>query len=253
MLRQGYLRVGRVAGGDLRLHWTVPLGALLFGVGRFEPWLWLGFLFVIAVHELGHVLVGRRSGLCLTSVDVTAAGGDCRWTPDATPVALAAAAWGGVLAQGLLLATAALVLEIWGSPGGRFTDLAEHALIKGNASILVLNLLPVPPFDGARAWRLLPALRASGWSLRRALYRPLAVWAQRRRDARGVEPQSARPSTRRELRGSSEQPVNPRAEPSVELVLDEDDGPRPSPQAQRELAALLERIEERVAQGRRRR
>lgn len=251
MLRRGYLRMGRMAGVDLRLHWTVPLGALFFGGLRFEPWLWLGFLLVVGVHQAGHALLGTWSGLRLASIDVSGVGGDCRWGDGANRVALGVAAWGGVLAQVLLLVVAAGVLHIWGT-ASRITELAHQTFVRGNGWILALNLLPLGPLDGARAWRLPAALRASGWNLRQALYGRLVQWARRRRDARGLE-RAAPPSLRSEKHAASEHGLMSSSAPDVDVLHEEENEPRPSPEAQRELDALLERIEVRAAQGRRRR
>ena len=38
----------------MRVHWTLPVGALVFGQGRFVPGFWLGFFLLVLVHELGH-------------------------------------------------------------------------------------------------------------------------------------------------------------------------------------------------------
>src|SRR3712207_2838554 len=99
----GYFRVGRLATVVLRLHWSVPVGALVFGSLRFEPVLWLAFLALILVHDLGHALLVRAVGFRITGVDLTGFGGQCRWRgkPDALEQALIA--WGGVLAQTVLL------------------------------------------------------------------------------------------------------------------------------------------------------
>lgn len=94
MMDRGYLTLMRVRGVPLRLHWTLPLGALLLSGGRLEPGLWLGIVLVIALHEAGHALVVHRAGLVNLGVDLTASAGDAsgrdtrrpssaRWSPGA--------------------------------------------------------------------------------------------------------------------------------------------------------------------------
>ncbi|HWO10926.1 MAG TPA: hypothetical protein VNN80_15635, partial [Polyangiaceae bacterium] len=75
MFKDGHFRLGRLGAAELRLHWSVPVGAVVFGSIRFEPVLWLAYLIVIVVHELGHVSLVSALGLGLTGVDLTGFGG----------------------------------------------------------------------------------------------------------------------------------------------------------------------------------
>jgi hypothetical protein len=109
------------------------------------------------------------------SIDVTGFGGLCRWSGNPTRFERAAIAWGGVLAQGVLLvgAVALAFTGVWASvPGG---NLLGGALIYTNLMIMGLNLIPLPPLDGAEAWPLLGMLpEAVGrWRARR---HGRAVW-----------------------------------------------------------------------------
>ena len=56
----------------------MPLGAFLFTGAQLKPWLWLGFLGLIAVHQLGHLLAVKAARARLASFDVTGLGGECR-------------------------------------------------------------------------------------------------------------------------------------------------------------------------------
>lgn len=248
MLRHGYLRVARPLGVELRFHWSVPLGALLFGALRFEPWLWLAFALVIAAHELGHALMGRWCGLQLSGLDVNGVGGDCRWRGHTGELELAAAAWGGILGQALLLLPALAVLTLMSGEEARLQQLLSHGFVEGNLWLIALNLLPLRQFDGARAWGLFPVLRARGWTLWDVLVAPLAGWARRRRAARGltkeVHPAPPPPPVlEREPHRGAEPPAG---------EMDDDELPRPSAEAQRELAALLERIGKAAGKAKRR-
>jgi Zn-dependent protease len=250
MLGDGYFRVGRVAGVDLRLHWSVPAGALLFVGLSFEPVAWLAYLLVILVHELGHALLVRSRGLRVLGLDITGFGGHCRWRGSADPLTHAWIAWGGVLAQlGLLLCTLS-VRAAFGAPESQWGMQFSHTFINVNLWIIALNLLPFPPLDGARAWGLFSQLRARGWTPGRALLGLLQAWAERRRQARGATP-SARPEVAARSSGRSS-PAPSEPEPTDPSPLD-DPAVQPSPQAQRELAALLQRIGDEASRAKRRR
>jgi stage IV sporulation protein FB len=204
MLVDGYFRVGRLAGVDLRLHWSVPVGALVFGSLRFEPILWLAFLAVILVHDLGHALLVRAVGFRITGVDVTGFGGQCRWRGKADALELAIIAWGGVLAQSVLLLATLLVRALAGRATGHAASLIEHAFIEINLWIMAINLLPFPPLDGARAWRAFAELGTRGWTLPRLVLYPLWRWAAQRRQRRveragpsELEPSELEPSAAR--------------------------------------------------------
>jgi stage IV sporulation protein FB len=255
MLVGGFFRVGRLAGVELRLHWSVPLAALVFGSLRFEPILWLSFIAVIVVHELGHALLVRGMGYRLSGIDLTGYGGQCRFNGTADAFDHAIIAWGGVLAQlGLLIGTL-LVMLVFGEPSGSSGKLVEHAFVEINLWIVGINLLPFPPLDGARAWRLFRELRARRWTLLRLLIHPLWLWADRRRRERieragpPVAPSASKPTLRRR---PSPVPAVSDAE-AARADVDDDFSEKPSPQAQRELAALLERIGDEAGRARKRR
>lgn len=156
----GYLTIARWQGAPVRAHWTLPLGAFVFGHGRIAPGYWLGFALVVLVHEIGHALVVRRFGLRVVSVDVHGAGGQCRWAGDATALQRARIAWGGVNAQLALFLATAGALAILGPPSTPLFAALADAFTSTNVFLIVLNLLPVPPLDGAEAWKLPGLLRA---------------------------------------------------------------------------------------------
>src|SRR4051812_33738645 len=103
MLQDGYLRVARPAGVEVRLHWSVAVGALLSARLRLEPVLWLSFFGVLFTHELGHALAVRSIGSSLLGIDVNGFGGGCRWRGNSGLVERAWVAWGGVVAQAIVL------------------------------------------------------------------------------------------------------------------------------------------------------
>lgn len=254
MFRDGHFRLGQLRGAELRLHWSLPVGAVVFGSLRFEPVLWLAFLAVIVLHELGHAALISALGLELSGVDVTGFGGHCRFRGNADGLDHALIAWGGLVAQGVLLLCTLLVTAVFGHATSHAGALVEHAFVAINLWVIGLNLLPFAPLDGARAWRLFPELAARGWSVSRLLFYPLRRWAERRRRQRGAVPLTGAAAT-----GAPEpQPRQPASAVSGvadrgAADADDDIGEKPSAQAQRELAALLERIGDEAGRAKKRR
>jgi Zn-dependent protease len=244
-LNVGFFPLGRVWGVELRWHWSVPLGALVLTRFRIEPGAWLGFLLVILVHELGHALLVKRLRFSVIGIDLLGFGGECRWRGNASGLERSWVAWGGVLAQAALLGGALLVRALWGVPNVPWVAAFVHALIDLNLWIIVINLLPIPPLDGAKAWRLFPELSAAGWTLGRAVLFPARRWAGRRRQQRTSAPPERAPASARSAGHGVPNSDIRGPEPEEEAA--------PSAEAQRELAALLERVAEEAAKARRRR
>ncbi|MEZ4220517.1 MAG: hypothetical protein R3B13_06255 [Polyangiaceae bacterium] len=152
MAEAGYLTLFRLRGVPLRLHWTLPLGMLVFGGLRVAPAFWLGFFVLVLLHELGHAFIVRAYGHRVLSVDVTGFGGLCRWSGSATAMERGLIAWGGVLAQAVLLAVALGITLSVGAPKALWARELLSVFTWTNVWIIGLNLLPVPPLDGAEAW-----------------------------------------------------------------------------------------------------
>jgi Zn-dependent protease len=155
--RNGWLEVIPPQGAYLRLHWSLPIGLLVFGRGTIGGA--LGFFVLVFCHELGHAALVRARGLHTVSIDMHAFGGQCRYEPGwGTELDFSIIAWGGVLAQAVLLGGALAAASLV-APGGFVGDFLQ-ALIIPNLFIMVLNLLPVAGLDGGRAWPLFRMLRA---------------------------------------------------------------------------------------------
>ncbi|MCC6648117.1 MAG: hypothetical protein IT374_21425 [Polyangiaceae bacterium] len=215
MFEQGYLRLFRVGGVPVRAHWSVPLGLLLLSRLRFAPGVWLGFVIVILLHELGHALLVRRAGLPVLGVDLSGLGGLCRFAGPASPWQAGVIAWGGVLAQAPL-AAGAFVAWRAGLVGPSSTFAADllDTLIYVNLWIAGFNLLPVPGLDGATAWPLLgmwwrrrraprpstrPTARAEGRAAERGVVVPLDPYRAKRRAERESDPPDLPDDVRREM------------------------------------------------------
>ncbi len=169
MARRGWWIVaGRPFGMPLRLHLLLPLGLLFFGGLRWAPGAWLAFVLVVVVHELGHAWMARAVGARPTAIDVHPLGGACRYTGATSPFSRALVAWGGPLAQLLLLVAALVAFAAAGPVLDQFSLDLRHGLVAANAWMLLLNLLPIPPFDGAEAFKVVPLMAAARARARRS-------------------------------------------------------------------------------------
>jgi Zn-dependent protease len=123
-------------------------------VGGASPPACAGLLLTLLVHELGHALLVWRFHLAVLSIDVHGLGGACRWTGPATDVQRALVAWGGVLAQLLLVTSLELIARLNIAVGSALLAEMLSYMTAINLVIILLNLLPIPPLDGAQAWQL---------------------------------------------------------------------------------------------------
>jgi hypothetical protein len=267
MLDRGYLRVVRLWGAELRVHWSVLAAAALAGRLRFEPVIWIGLLAVILGHQLGHALAVAVAGGTLLGLDTTGVGGSCRWRGAGSLLERAWVAWGGMLMQAVLLGLALAFSDfLAASPTG---SQLRFCFVELNLVLLAINLLPLPALDGALAWRIFGALRDSRWT-RGELRLDGASGASGNGDNSPSPPSAAAASAGLGLaaRGA---PRDPAADPgyarartsgaphsygqaATDDAHTEDEAltsPRPSEQAQREIEALLRRMEDRVARSRR--
>jgi stage IV sporulation protein FB len=158
-MTRGAITFARYRGAPIRLHWSVPLVALSVGGLRFAPGAWLGLLLVVLLHEMGHAFWARRFEMDVTEILIHGLGGHCRYlgTPSAKQRSIVA--WGGVMAQAVVLAIM-VPLSIALPATSVFQADLYWMLISTNAFIALFNLIPIAPLDGAEAWRLIPILLA---------------------------------------------------------------------------------------------
>lgn len=170
-------------GAPVLAHWSVLLA---FPLGWAIEKSFLGalvaqaaFLVLMLAHELGHAFVARRLRLPVYSIELYAIHGLCRHGAPHREGADVAIAWGGVLAQGILFALALLLAKGLNVSGGIPRTLAPafDVWVPLNMLIAFCNLLPIPPLDGAKAWRVIPL----GFST----LRRLATQRTRRRPSAG--------------------------------------------------------------------
>ena len=138
--------------GPLRLHWSLLLGLALFCAPQPRALLALGYVAVLLAHLLAHALAVAGTPLRVEGVMLHALGGELLGSGDVSPVRRSLIALCGVVGQAALLVLAlyiALPAEL------------SEAFIRRNGVMLLLNLIPVKPLDGALAWKLPQRLRSA--------------------------------------------------------------------------------------------
>jgi Zn-dependent protease len=169
------LRIARVAGIDLKVHWSFALvpvmGAVQWGgLGTrgavFGAVLMLLIFGFVALHELGHSLVAKAFGIPVKDITLMPLGGIAQLGKrPKTPlqeflIALAGPAVNVVLAVGL----GAIGVELfgrealWGAlQSARVEQPTEETLwamvIMSNVMLAVFNMIPALPMDGGRVLR----------------------------------------------------------------------------------------------------
>lgn len=172
-------RIGRVAGIDLRLHWSfllllgwIAVVALLQGQGWDAVVASLALVAAVfgcvILHELGHALAARQFGIATRDITLLPIGGLARlerlpqeprrelWIALAGPlvnVVLAGLLWMAIVAAGFARGA---VLDTLGvrTEGGFLGQ-----LMWVNVWLFAFNLLPAFPMDGGRVLRALLAMR----------------------------------------------------------------------------------------------
>jgi Zn-dependent protease len=160
VLKSGYLPLGTWWGIPVRVHWTAALMALYFTRFRFMPAAWLAMLLMIIFHELGHAFWVRRFHYRVVSIELNMVGGLCHWEGVPRRIERAVVAWGGVMAQGLLLCATLLVVAIHGPFRNEWASQVVLTWTDTNLWMILLNLIPIPPLDGASAWPFFGLLRS---------------------------------------------------------------------------------------------
>ncbi|QGJ72403.1 Zn-dependent protease [Planctomycetales bacterium 10988] len=169
-------RLGRIAGIDIKVHWTFliillwvavsyliageSVAAALYGVGMV-----LAIFACVVLHELGHALMARHYGIPTRDITLLPIGGVAQLAripekpKEEMMVAIAGPAVNVVIA--IVLACAIGIMS-------GFTQLVPRQLI-GSSSLLILmwlnlflvvfNLLPAFPMDGGRVFRAWLAMK----------------------------------------------------------------------------------------------
>ena len=171
----GYSRLFTIKRIPVEAHWSIILLMILVGGGlHFTPGAWLGAFLLVLIHELGHATVARVHGLHVQRIQMHGLGGVCFYSGYPTSFQDAQIAWGGVLGQAALYAVTVSFGALFGPPRTDFTYQLVDVFTEVNLVVACVNLLPVAPLDGYRAWKLVPQLSER-------LQRDLRRWRTRRK------------------------------------------------------------------------
>ena len=168
------LRLGRIAGIEVRIHLTFFLLLAWLAVSDYqagglrEALHWTLFMclvfFCVLLHEFGHAFAARRYGIHTPDITLFPFGGVARIErmPDEPRqeivIALAGPAVNVVIAVALWLGFA-----LFGPSGGMGAAELEHSIpaqiLAANVMLLLFNLIPAFPMDGGRVLRALLAMQ----------------------------------------------------------------------------------------------
>lgn len=162
--RAGYVKLLRIHGIPLFVHWSVPAGGLLISAfAGFRPveaaYFCLAYVFLICTHEFGHVAAARFLGLAVFAIDLSGLGGQCRLQPPTGIKDTLLVFSAGLLAQIALLTLTLLYLAVFGLPASLFGVCVVQTFTVANVVVLVLNIIPGianngVATDGYVLWRL---------------------------------------------------------------------------------------------------
>lgn len=164
---QGSIRLGRIAGIRLFVHWSWLIVAAYQIQNRPKEYSSLGWavaeylaLFVIVLmHEFGHSLACRQTGGTADQIILWPLGGVAYVAPPPRPGAVLWSIVAGPLVNLVLVpvifgAWFAAVQLGWGGVGGDWVKFLWNLFVI-NLLLLVFNLLPVFPLDGGQILRAL--------------------------------------------------------------------------------------------------
>lgn len=159
----GYWKLAHWKRIPVYAHWTILLWfpwALIQGMKL--VWLFptfLAFITILLFHEFGHAIAARYTDTKVYAIKLFLMHGECTHETPYYESEDILIAWGGVLAQLLLLVLTVIVQyllfhfsPIWMLQLSPVFDV----LTKTNLIIIAFNLIPVKPLDGVVAWRIIP-------------------------------------------------------------------------------------------------
>ncbi|MDJ0701548.1 MAG: hypothetical protein QNJ07_17010 [Woeseiaceae bacterium] len=159
-------KVARLAGVDIFIHWSV-LAMVPIAWFLVEDWAQAvtgaaTLVGLILVHEAGHAYFARKRNLEVLGLVVYPFIGFCTHEASEFEEDHIFVAWGGVAAQAVVLVIAAAVAWILSSlsiTAPPYVYPIFLVLITLNIGLIIMNLWPAEPLDGATAWKILRVWR----------------------------------------------------------------------------------------------
>ncbi len=166
-IRQGSIRLFRVAGIDLFLHWSWFLVAA-FEISdrakRYSSLTWnvleyVALFLIVMLHEYGHALACRQVGGTANQIVLWPLGGVAYVNPPPRPGATLWSIAAGPLVNLVLLPILSVLGILNRSLGWAEAMPNAHALLRAvwfiNLGLLIFNMLPIYPLDGGQILRSL--------------------------------------------------------------------------------------------------
>jgi len=149
------------SGVPILVHWSVPALCLFLlgaGVGRIltATAAIAAYLAMLLVHEFGHQVVAQRHGYQVRAIRIYPVHGTCHIDAPRSRLHDALVAWGGPLAQFLVAAPFVVFVILRGPTRIEPVDAVLAILGFFSPLVAILNLIPMAPLDGRKAWSLVP-------------------------------------------------------------------------------------------------
>jgi Zn-dependent protease len=165
--RQGSIRLFRIAGIDLFLHWSwflVAVYEIQTRKGDYSSITWnvleyLALFLIVTLHEFGHALACRQVGGTANQIVLWPLGGVAYVDPPPRPGATLWSIAAGPLVNVALMPVLYLVIALGRSQGWAESAPDAYALLLNisliNKVLLIFNILPIYPLDGGQIFRSL--------------------------------------------------------------------------------------------------
>jgi len=159
-IRSGSIRLFRVGGIDLFLHWSWFLVAAFEINGRTKSYSsltwnvleYLALFLIVMLHEYGHALACRQVGGTANRIVLWPLGGVAYVNPPPRPGATLWSIAAGPLVNVALLPILSILGMLNRSLGWAEAMPNAHALLRAvwliNLGLLIFNMLPIYPLDG---------------------------------------------------------------------------------------------------------
>lgn len=153
------LIIGHWQDAPVRLHWTILPFAFIITGFKYHPVYIVAYLGLIFIHEMGHAIVVRFYNFKVHELLIHGFGGSCFWSGFATKFQESLIAWAGIIAQVIIFLFFNFSPYFIDFPKNSITESIFYVFIGPNLFIILINLLPIEPFDGAQAWKIFSPLR----------------------------------------------------------------------------------------------
>lgn len=175
------IKLGKLDGVSVRVHWTVVAGCVVLAAVSvplvLTPLCGIAAYFTaMLLHEWGHTYVARRCRCRVYRIELYPFMGLTHFSTPYSHRDHSVIAWGGIGAQALVAVPLLLFMATVGDTPFAPLNVFITTLAWLCVSMILLNLLPIPPLDGALAWSRLPPVPRIRWGRRMRRQRKTRGW-----------------------------------------------------------------------------